>query len=291
MASQEFLASFAVDIDEAGVSRLQQVLEENRELADSLAAAFNAAAAAIQSFADELGVLPGFSAGGTVTEGLSGLSGLALGLDTSAAEADLASLINLAKTPLPLSANASGIVSAARSAYGSVKSLFSQPIPITAKVETEGGEGAGDGGGPILKMSAGGRFSRPTDVQVAEDGDAEYIIPVKKESRAVPLLKQLLAELSPAAREQLGNSEFIIHHSELYDADKTGYDTGKAGTLLSGGLSAGQPAGAQITQNNSNVSAPVTIQVRSTGANAEQVGRSLYDTAERYLLRTLQQAI
>ena len=30
MASQEFLASFAVEIDEAGVSRLQQVLEENR---------------------------------------------------------------------------------------------------------------------------------------------------------------------------------------------------------------------------------------------------------------------
>ena len=32
MASQEFLASFAADIDEAGVSRLQSVLEENRDL-------------------------------------------------------------------------------------------------------------------------------------------------------------------------------------------------------------------------------------------------------------------
>ena len=40
MASQEFLASFAVDIDEDGISRLQQVLEENRELADEVAAAF-----------------------------------------------------------------------------------------------------------------------------------------------------------------------------------------------------------------------------------------------------------
>ena len=290
MASQEFLASFAVEIDEAGVSRLQQVLEENRELADGLTAAFNAAAAAIQSFADELGLLPGFSAGGTVTEGMPGLGALALGLDTSAAKADLASLINLVKTPLSLSANASGIVSAARSAYGSVKSMFSQPIPITAKVETEGGEGSGDGGGPALKMSAGGRFSGPTDVQVAEDGDAEYIIPVKKENRAVPLLKQLLAELSPAAREQLNNSGFIIHHSELYDVNKTGYDISKAGNLLSGGLSAGQPAGAQITRNNSNVSAPVTIQVRASGANAEQIGQKLYDTTERYLLRTLRLA-
>ena len=39
MASQEFLASFAVDIDESGVSRLQAVLEENRDLADEVAAA------------------------------------------------------------------------------------------------------------------------------------------------------------------------------------------------------------------------------------------------------------
>ena len=269
MASQEFLASFAVEIDEAGVSRLQAVLEENRELADSLAAAFNAATSAIQSFADELGILPGFSAGGTVTEGMAGPGGLALGLDTSAAEADLASFAALAKTPLLLSANASGIVSAARSAYGSVKSIFSQPIPITGRVETEGG---GDDGGPTLKMSAGGRFSRPTDVQVAEDGDAEYIIPVKKENRAVPLLKQLLAELSPSARASLSMGD-------------------GASSLLSGGPAAGQPAGVHITQNNSNVSAPVTIQVHSTGANAEQIGQKLYDTAERYLLRTLQGAM
>ena len=39
MASQEFLASFAVEIDEGGVTRLQSILEQNRELADSVAAA------------------------------------------------------------------------------------------------------------------------------------------------------------------------------------------------------------------------------------------------------------
>ena len=83
------------------------------------------------------------------------------------------------------------------------------------------------------------------------------------------LLKQLLTELSPSARASLSLGDGVS-------------------SLISGGLSAGQPAGAQITQNNSNVSAPVTIQVRSTGADAEQVGRSLYDTVERYLLRTLQ---
>ena len=47
-------------------------------------------------------------------------------------------------------------------------------------------------------------------------------------------------------------------------------------------------ATAPVTQNTSqNVSAPVTIQVRSSGANAEQVGRKLYDITERYLLRTM----
>ena len=34
MASQEFLASFAVEIDEGGVTRLQSILEENRALAE-----------------------------------------------------------------------------------------------------------------------------------------------------------------------------------------------------------------------------------------------------------------
>ena len=37
---QEFLASFAVDIDESGVTRLQTILKDNRALAESLSEAF-----------------------------------------------------------------------------------------------------------------------------------------------------------------------------------------------------------------------------------------------------------
>ena len=263
MASQEFLASFAVDIDEGGVSRLQSVLEENRDLAERLSAAFSSATAAIHAFAEELGLLPGFSPAGITGEGMSGFGGLALGLDTSAAEQDLQSFIALARKPVPLSANFSGVVSAARSAYGSVKSIFSAPLTVTARIVREGGE---DDPG-VVKMSAGGRFSRPTDVQVAEDGDAEYIIPVKKEDRAVPLLRQLLGELSPAARESLA--------------------VGDALQPLAGGMMAGNAGNTQITQNNSNVSAPVSIEVHATGASAERIGESVYNTAERYLLRTM----
>ena len=201
--------------------------------------------------------------------------GLEGSLDLEGARGELEAFREEASQPVNLSGNASGIVSAASAALSSVKSMFSTPITIKAVVETEGGgEGgdSGDSGGSALKMSTGGRFTKPTDVQVAEDGDAEYIIPVKKENRAVPLVKQLLSELSPSARASLS----------LGDG---------ASSLISAGLAAGQPAGTQITQNNSDVSAPVTIQVRSTGADAEQVGRSLYDTAERYLLRTLKSAM
>jgi hypothetical protein len=117
-------------------------------------------------------------------------------------------------------------------------------------------------------MSSGGRFSRPTSVQVAEDGDAEYIIPVKKENRALPLLRQLLGELSPAARASL---------------------TGGAGGAGTAALSAALPSG-NMTQNNQNVSAPVTINVNASGSNAEQIGQTIYNTAERYLLRTMKGA-
>ena len=61
------------------------------------------------------------------------------------------------------------------------------------------------------------------------------------------------------------------------------------GELLSASLHEASAPVAQTT--NQTVSAPVTIQVRSSGADPEQVGQKLYDTAERYLLRTLSGAM
>ena len=282
MADQEFLVSFAVDIDEAGVSRLQAILTENRELADSLAAAFNAASEAVRSFAEGLGILPSFSAGyGITTEGLSGLGALAVGLDLSQAFSDYERFAELVKQPISLKANASAITSAARTALSSVRSIFAEPVDIRIRADT-GGEGSAGTGTP-LKMSAGGRFSSPTDVQVAEDGDAEYIIPVKKEDRALPLLRRLLSELSPAAREKVFNSELGIQNSELLPED----GRKKTGALLSGDLAAGEVS-TTIYQTHQNVSAPVSIQVHASGSDPERVGQSLYSMTERYLQRTLE---
>lgn len=284
MADQEFLASFAVDIDEAGVSRLQAILTENRELADSLAAAFNAASEAIRSFAEDLGILPNFSNGyGITTEGMSGFGGLAVGLDLSKAFSDYEAFTALVKQPLSLKVNTSGITSAARSAMSSVRSIFAEPVDIRFRADLGGEESKSTG--TTLKMSTGGRFSSPTDVQVAEDGDAEYIIPVKKEEKALPLLRQLLSELSPAARESITNSGSGIQDMKLMPAESRE----RAGTILSGSLAAGE-VGTTIYQTHQNVSAPVSIQVHASGTDPEQVGQSLYSMTERYLQRTLESA-
>ena len=56
VADQEFLASFAVDIDEAGVTRLQKILADNKALADNVSAAFRAAKA-MKEFAGTLPTL------------------------------------------------------------------------------------------------------------------------------------------------------------------------------------------------------------------------------------------
>ena len=290
MADQEFLASFGVDIDESGVSRLQQILTENKTLGDSLAASFNAAAEGVRAFKESVSTdLPSlFGSGyGNVTENLFGSAGgLKIGLNMTEPKKEIAGFTAEAKKEIPLSANASGIVSAARTALENVRSLFSETFTINVRASTNTDDGDGkkdsrtdsrnrdDTGSAFLRMSSGGRFSRPTSVQVAEDGDAEYIIPVKKENRALPLLRQLLAELSPAARASLTD----------------GAGTGTA-ALVAPLPSASAVTGSSVTQNNQNVSAPVTINVNASGSDANRIGQSIYDTAERYLLRTLRSSV
>ena len=410
MADQEFLASFGVEIDESGVTRLQNILEENRKLADSVAKAFSEASRAMLEYRKEAAGSSGASSPDPA-EGIRGLAQLSLsgyltdpdspvmprnarewalqnletmsvGMATKDSKNASASLIgwqeaglksdpssipgyreleqtagdylrepiakareymqqamdaeaqgldgtgyvekmeeilrepfervremyeefdfgdlggdggsdsgNLlneleeaneglddlreaAETPIILKANASGAVSAARTALENIRSIFANnTVTIYAQMQnldTAGSYSTGAKGGTARqRMSTGGRFVRPTDVQVAEDGGTEYIIPVGKESRAVPLLRQLLGELSPAARESL---------------------LGGGGAPLVGGMAAGTAPAAGITQNNQTVSAPVSINVRASGSDGKEIGESIYNTAERYLLRTLRSA-
>ena len=114
MADQEFLASFGVDIDESGVSRLQKILTENRTLGDSLASSFNAAAEGVKAFKESISTeLPSLFGGGygNVTENLFGSAGgLKIGLNMTEPKKEIASFTADAKKEIPLSANASGIM-------------------------------------------------------------------------------------------------------------------------------------------------------------------------------------
>ena len=270
---QEFLASFAVDIDEGGVSRLQRILESNRELAEKLAAAFDEARSSmeafIQSASKELTELPFFPGREALIQTQNGnnskTGAYTIDLSFDKAAKQLETFLAVAKKQLRLTADASGIVEAVSSAISRARSMLAGAgLKLTVKTETESPDLA-EGAGPVRYLSTGGRFSSPTQAEIAEDGKPEYVIPVTKPNEAVPLVRSLLAELPEQARQSL--------------ADLPDY------------LSAAPAAAyAPVTQNmtSNNVSAPVNIRVEAAGADPEEIGRSIYDTAEQYLLRTLQ---
>ena len=145
-------------------------------------------------------------------------------------------------------------------------------MTVSASVNIQGGSPA--------KAATGGRFDSPTMTEIAEDGDPEYVIPVKKESIAVPLLRQLFGELSDSAWETLRMS---------FEKKEQGSALSGLPELLSSAPAVAAPV---INQNNNqSVQAPVSIQVTAAGSAPEAVGRSIYDVAEQYLLRTLKGAM
>ena len=269
MADQEFLASFGVEMDETGLLRLQEALTKNRALADGLAAAFDRAREAVTSLfgsLSEVSIPTLTTPSGTVP------GGVPFSLDTTKANRELTAFFKEAGRGLKLSADASGVLSAGRGALNSLRSLYaSTTLPIRTAVQTSAASG-GINLNTMLKAATGGRFTRPQQVEIAEDGDPEYVIPVKKEGIAVPLLRQLIGELFASARESL-----------------------QGGSLdsLSGMLSSASGANAPTVNqtNNNSVQAPVSINVTASGSDPEAVGRSVYDIAEQYLLRTIRGTI
>ena len=280
LADQEFLASFGVEIDETGLLRLQEALTKNRTLADDLAAAFNRAQEAMTSFFDSMAEISmptlDFGSGVIAGEAASGLS-IPFSLDMTKANRELNAFFKEAGKNLKLTADASGIVSAGRSALNSLRSLYSSTtLSVKASVHTSTVSGGGINLNTMLKAATGGRFTKPQQVEIAEDGDPEYVIPVKKEGIAVPLLRQLIGELSASARESLQTGSL-------------GGSFGNLSGLFSSAAGANAPTVNQT--NNNSVQAPVSINVTASGSDPEAVGRSVYDVAEQYLLRTMKGAL
>ena len=288
MALQEYLASYAVKVDEDGARRLQSVLEQNRKTSASLAASFGAARTALASLKKDLtssvglkdvfssltGSFSGLSGSlSSLTGGLAGLTGssgssgsagraaLSVTADTEAADKAISGFKTKAEAVKPrLSVNAAGITSAVSSAIASVRAMLSGltvtvPIKAVPSLDASGLRSQASASGLSLgKYASGGRVSSPTLAMIAEEGRPEYVIPVGDEAAALPLLRSLMGELSASARAQL----FLA-----------------AGSGGSPGVS-------------HSVQAPVNISVTGTAAPAEAVGQSVYNAAQRSLLKTLQ---
>ena len=281
-----------MDIDEAGVNRLQTILTQNRDLANQLAAAFNTARSSmmdfIQSATEELSALPFFSRPSSVEETLGASGTFSIDLDFTKASKQLETFLATAKKQFKLTADGSGIVSAASSALSQVRSMFSSAgLVLKVKTEVEKPGTSDDDSDPYssltftpVRAATGGRFSSPTHAEIAEDGDPEYVVPVKKENEAVPLVRSLLSELSASALESL-RDVLPVSGREAYSAFSD------VPEMLSAAPAMATPVVNQTT--SSNVSAPVNIHVEAAAADPEAVGRSIYDTAERYLLRTLRE--
>ena len=148
MAEQEFLASFGVEIDESGVARLQVALEQNRELAEELAAAFDRAREAVQSFFRDLSEvsIPNMDSAARVTEQQEGIS-IPFSLDFTKATQELNAFFKTASKSLRLNADGSGIVSAGQNALSQLQRMFSDAIlPLQVSISTSSGSDGKKGG-------------------------------------------------------------------------------------------------------------------------------------------------
>ena len=316
-----------------------------------------------------------------------------LRLDRNRAEASLADLRRVIADPLQLRADTSGVLGAASSALSSIRNSFAGTTlqlkaTITVTGDLPGGNDSGDGsegadGGydngqsETVRAATGGRYTRRTAIEIAEDGDPEYIIPVGKESMAVPLLRQALAEISDSARKavvgdevsvsemaipkidqpeltspeikfpeitvpdiaapemvmpdivlpeidvpnldapdiqlpeislpeisypkinmpeidvpELTMPEISLPELDLPEIDLSALDALAGLTEMMAAASAATSGGTTNIMNTENrtVEAPVNINVTASGVDAQMMGQSIYDSAQRYLEKTIRGA-
>ena len=200
MAMQEFLASYAVKVDEDGARRLQAILERNRESGAALASVFSSARSALAALKKELSesvnlknvfssLNTGGGSAGTAGEASSGFSGssgrgtatsgslssasgfsagssvLSVGANFAAAEEALQAFTSRMESERPmLSVNTSGINSAVSSAVATVRSMLNSvnvTVPVTAEVSLDL-SGIGGSGFTISGGGSGGGKSGGT---------------------------------------------------------------------------------------------------------------------------------
>ena len=87
----------------------------------------------------------------------------------------------------------------------------------------------------------------------------------------------------------MNRAEARMTPQQFRSGGEGGMRPGIIGSVITGSPAAGQVMNI-VTRDARTVSAPVSIQVNAAGADAKQIGQSLYSMTERYLLRTLESA-
>ena len=121
------------------------------------------------------------------------------------------------------------------------------------------------------KQAFGGRIGHRMDnVTVGEDG-TEYIIPITKSERAATLIKQMFNEMGSSAVNS------IISGLGLGESGTNGASLASVASAVSG----------MTMANTYNINAPVNINVNSSGADAKEIGSTVYNLAERNLIKNV----
>ena len=356
---QEFLASFGVQIDEAGVNRLQAVLAQNREMAEKVSEAFGKAYESIQNF---LGISSGNTdeAGRTVhpASPLDDIEGYIeeeeeLTRTQTATEEAILREIGLLNDRTnrgyildSFVYNAAGaaahhftLTGPSREEYGltgdnptvadrdryrqfykEAYGLFSDAKDEAFHIMEEAlaAETAGldttayteriveSLRQPLEQIrelydSYGFDYDDPRSLIETDftEANEELDAFLKKTSEPVPL-KGDTSEMLSAARSALSYIRNLFASAsatmrvnvEIATSGKSGSSGTPGLSTTSDLLSSAPTISAPVVSGNSSTSvqAPVTINVSSSGASAEAIGQSVYNTAEQYLLRTLQGA-
>ncbi len=163
-----------------------------------------------------------------------------------------------------------------------------KPITIPANIVVDdpfqqSASPAGGGAFYLTRNALGGRYDKPVASTLAEDNEPEYVIPIKKLNRAIPLIRMMLSEIGEKGRQML--SDFGITP-----------DTDIEALVASKGL--GRPGGGSPiinVVNNYNytntVNAPSTFNINGSGNDPQAIGQAAYNAQERNLVRTLKAVI
>ncbi|MBQ6382042.1 MAG: hypothetical protein IJJ42_00390 [Clostridia bacterium] len=289
MPDQEFLASYAVEIDEAGVARLQSVLEDNRSLAESLSSAFQ------QAWAD-LDTYVSYAAETSVPAPVQNRA------DAAPAAAEMRPVLS---GQLPL-------------ALVSPDSLRTEAVSRIRDPDSSASEihldlsGAGEELQSFLQDIAVSDAEIPAALDLTEASKelTSFQTSLSETDAALPLrLDRTRADLSLSELQRLlrqplsltaDTSAVISAASSALSAIRAAYASSPlqlSASIVSSAIaglpdaSAAAAAGTPASSVSRSVEAPVNITVNASGTDSRALGQSIYNSAQRYLVKTLQQTL